>query len=948
MLIGKLFNNIPEKFKHHEFRNLSFDSRNCKLKDIFFSIKGTNSNGNNFIKNAIKNGARTIISDLNYQGLKNGVLYINSSNVRKTLSYAGSKIFIKKQKTLIGITGTNGKSSVANFYYQILSQNKKLSASIGTLGIKSKLYKKNFEITTLDPITLHRNLQIIKNKKVNNVILEASSHGLKQSRLDHLIFNCSIFTNFSRDHLDYHKNYKDYLNSKLKLFKNLTKKNATVIFDNDLSTSKILKKICNVKKFKIITIGKKNSDLNINRISYFKDLQVVEFDYKKKKYSINLKLVGKLQVKNILMACLAAECSGVKFYKIISNIHKIKPVEGRMEQIKRIKNGSKVILDFAHTPDALKSSLENLKEQYPLNNLNIVFGCGGNRDKAKRSLMGKIADKYCKKVYLTDDNPRDEIPKKIRSQIKSKISKKKLIEISSRKNAISKAINNLTSGDILLVAGKGHETYQQYGSIKKSFSDRKIINTEINKKNASLFNDWKLNILNEHCELNKISRKLKSKNILINSKKINKKDIFFGLKGKFNDGSKFADEAIKNGAAFCIVNSYKNKSIKKIKVDSSLNTLTKSASTLRKVSNSKIISITGSSGKTSLKELLAFVFNKITPTSYSKYSYNNKFGVPLSLLNIKKKHDFSILEVGMDKKGEINKLTNIIKPDLGIITNISYAHIKNFNNLNQIAKAKAEMMNNITLDGTIVLNMDDNYFNYLKEIAIQKKLKVISFSKKNNSSNIGLIKIIKKYSKLKLIIRVNNSKKDFIVNQNLKPYLTNILATIAVLSKFFDLNKIDRNIFLNFKIPKARGDTVKIKFKKKSILLTDESYNSNPLSLNFAVKNFDSIKTQKKKILVLSDMLELGKFSKYLHIKVAKSINKTKINKIYVYGRYVRDLYKNLTKIKQGKILKNKNEIYELVRNNIDNNHHFMFKGSNSTGLQEVVSNIKKRKIYAI
>ena len=948
MLIGKLFNNIPEKFKHHEFRNLSFDSRNCKLKDIFFSIKGTNSNGNKFIKNAIKNGARTIISDLNYQGLKNGILYINSSNVRKTLSYAGSKIYIKKPKNLVGITGTNGKSSVANFYYQILSQNKKLSASIGTLGIKSKFYKKNFEITTLDPITLHRNLQIIKNKKINNVIMEASSHGLKQSRLDHLRFNCSIFTNFSRDHLDYHKNYKDYLNSKLKLFKNLTKKNATVIFDNDLSTSKILKKICNVKKFKITTIGKKNSDLNINRISYFKDLQFIEFDYKKKKYSINLQLVGKLQVKNILMACLAAECSGVKFSKIISNIHKIKPVEGRMEQIKRIKNGSKVILDFAHTPDALKSSLENLKDQYPLNNLNIVFGCGGNRDKAKRPLMGKIADKYCEKVYLTDDNPRDEIPKKIRSQIKSKISRKKLIEIPSRKNAISKAINNLTSGDILLVAGKGHETYQQYGSTKKSFSDREIINTGINKKNASLFNDWKLNILNEHCDLNKISRKLNSKNILINSKKINKKDIFFGLKGKFNDGSKFADEAIKNGAAFCIVNSYKNKSIKKIKVDSSLNTLTKAASTLRTVSNSKIISITGSSGKTSLKELLAFVFNKITPTSYSKNSYNNKFGVPLSLLNIKKKHDFSILEVGMDKKGEINKLSNIIKPDLGIITNISYAHIKNFNSLNQIAKAKAEMMNNIILDGTIILNMDDNYFTYLKEIAIQKKIKIISFSKKNNFSNIGLVKIIKKSLKLKLIVRVNNSNKDFIINQNLKPYLTNVLATIAVLSKFFDLKKIDRNIFLNFEIPKARGDTVKINFKKKSILLTDESYNSNPLSLNFAIKNFDSVKTKKKKILVLSDMLELGKFSKYLHIEVAKSINKTKINKIYVYGRYVRDLYKNLTKTKQGKILKNKNEIYELVRNNIDNNHHFMFKGSNSTGLQEVVSNIKKRKMYAI
>ena len=157
---------------------------------------------------------------------------------------------------------------------------------------------------------------------------------------------------------------------------------------------------------------------------------------------------------------------------------------------------------------------------------------------------------------------------------------------------------------------------------------------------------------------------------MINSKEIKKNDIFFGLKGKSNDGSKFADEAIKKGAAFCIVNSNKNGNTKKIKVNNPLKTLTEVASKLREVTNSTIISITGSSGKTSLKELLAFAFSKLTPTSYSKYSYNNKFGVPLSLFNIKKKHKFSILEVGMDKKGEIDKLTGIIKPYLGIITNI--------------------------------------------------------------------------------------------------------------------------------------------------------------------------------------------------------------------------------------------------------------------------------------
>ncbi len=454
--------------------------------------------------------------------------------------------------------------------------------------------------------------------------------------------------------------------------------------------------------------------------------------------------------------------------------------------------------------------------------------------------------------------------------------------------------------------------------------------------------------MNENCGLKNISKKIKSKNISINSKEIKKNDIFFGIKGKSNDGSKFSDEAIKKGAAFCIVNSNKNGNRKKIKVNNPLKTLTESAFKLREVTKSIMISITGSSGKTSLKELLAFALSKLSPTSYSKHSYNNKFGVPLSMFNIKKKHNFSILEVGMDKKGEIDKLTKIIKPDLGIITNISYAHIKNFNNLDQIARAKAEIMNNIVSNGTIILNADDKYFKFFNKIAKNKNLKVISFGKKNRSSNIRLLKMKKKSSKIKLVIGINNAKKTFTINQELQPYLMNILASITVLSQFFNLKQISQNIFLNFKIPNARGNLFKVNINKKSILVTDESYNSNPLSLNFAVQNFDNFQTSRKKILILSDMLELGKFSKKLHADAAKNINKSKINKIYVYGKYVKETFKNIVKNKKGEIFKNKNEIYRLVLKNFDNNHHFMFKGSNSTGLKEVVSNIKKRNIYAL
>ena len=221
MLVGSFFKNINPKYKSHFFSGLSFNSLNVKKNNIFFSIKGTKINGNQFIKNAIKKGAKTIVSNLNFKGLKNKVLYIKTNNPRKLLSEVASKVYKNKPKNLIAVTGTNGKSSIADFYYQILDLNKKKVASIGTLGIKT--YLKNLEIknTTLDPISLNDHLQKIKKLNIDNVILEASSHGLKQNRLNELNYKTGIFTNLSHDHLDYHKSFKDYLKSKLLLFKNL-------------------------------------------------------------------------------------------------------------------------------------------------------------------------------------------------------------------------------------------------------------------------------------------------------------------------------------------------------------------------------------------------------------------------------------------------------------------------------------------------------------------------------------------------------------------------------------------------------------------------------------------------------------------------------------------------------------------------------------------------------
>ena len=232
MLLGEVLKNINKKFKSIRFKNIRFNSKECKSNDIFFAISGNNLNGNNFINDAINNGAKIIVSNLKYEGFdKKKILIVKSKYPRKLLSEAASNYYSKKPKNIIAVTGTNGKTSITNFYYQILSLNKAKVAAIGTLGVISKKYNLQTKNTSIDPVNIHKILQKIKELKIDNVILEASSHGLKQNRLNNINFNTALFTNLSRDHLDYHKTFKDYLNSKLILFNKLLKNKGNIVFD---------------------------------------------------------------------------------------------------------------------------------------------------------------------------------------------------------------------------------------------------------------------------------------------------------------------------------------------------------------------------------------------------------------------------------------------------------------------------------------------------------------------------------------------------------------------------------------------------------------------------------------------------------------------------------------------------------------------------------------------
>ena len=620
MLLKKLIKNCPEKISNIKVRGLSSDTRKLKKGDLFFALQGSKHSGEKFVSEAVKKGACAIISS---KKIKGNFRVIVVKNIRDLLGEACAKFYSKKPKNIIAVTGTNGKSSVADFFHQILTFNGFSAATIGTLGIKTKTVKKN-NLTSPDVISLHKELSYLKENKIENVLIEASSHGLSQGRLKGINLKAGIFTNFSQDHMDYHKSMKKYFNSKMILFKKILKKKSYIIADVNIPEFKKIKKIAQNKKLKKIFINDLNKEYNF---SFFKP-------------------IGDFQKKNLSMAIKACEILGLNKRKISSCINKLKSVKGRMELVKEFPNQTKVFVDFAHTPEAINTAVNSLKKHYE-KDITIVFGCGGERDKVKREKMGKIANKLCKKIFITDDNPRRENPAAIRKSIIKYIKKDKVIEIGNRTTAIHTAIRQSNPNEIILIAGKGHEDYQDYGKKKLKISDFEIVRNFKIKKNKSKkeINIQQNNFLIKKFIKTEIDREFLG--VSIDSKSIKKGNLFVAIKGKNNDGHRYIKEAVLRGASYCVISKNLNRIPKHkiIKVPQTYNFLKELALLKRKHTNGKIIAVTGSSGKTTVKDLIGNLLNNYGKTYFSPRSFNNSYGVPLSLCNLEQDHKYGVFEI---------------------------------------------------------------------------------------------------------------------------------------------------------------------------------------------------------------------------------------------------------------------------------------------------------------
>jgi UDP-N-acetylmuramoyl-L-alanyl-D-glutamate--2,6-diaminopimelate ligase len=463
---------LDARYAGLEIGGVTADSRTVKRGDLFVAITGGKADGLRFIAPAIAAGATAIMAERAPEpALPSGVAFARVANARRALALAAAKLNPRQPRTVAAVTGTSGKTSVAAFTRQIWSALGLSAASIGTIGIVSPKGEIYGSLTTPDPVALHRALDALAGDGVSHLAIEASSHGLDQFRLDGLRIAAAGFTNITRDHLDYHPSFEAYLAAKLRLFDALLAPGAGAVIDADHGHADAVFAAAKARGLSIMTVGRKATGIRLVHSAIDGFAQLLRLEHGGKDFAVRLPLVGEFQVENALVAAGLAIATGSDADAVFPALENLRGAKGRLELVGS-SHGAPIFVDYAHKPDALAKALDALRP-YVSGKLVVVFGAGGDRDRGKRPLMGAVAAENADRIIVTDDNPRSEDAAAIRAAII--VAAPGAVEIGDRREAIRTAIAGLRSGDVLMIAGKGHETGQIIGERTVEFSDHEAV-----------------------------------------------------------------------------------------------------------------------------------------------------------------------------------------------------------------------------------------------------------------------------------------------------------------------------------------------------------------------------------------------------------------------------------------------------------------------------------------
>lgn len=447
---------------------LTADSRTVEPGFLFAAIPGGVVDGARFIADAVARGAAAVLVR---EAVPLGVPAVVVANPRRGLAQLAARFYGLQPATVIGITGTNGKTSTAAFLRQIWAAQGIASASIGTVGVVSDVLSETSAHTTPHPVALHRILATLAHRNVTHAAIEASSHGLAQFRVDAVRFAAVGFTNFSRDHLDYHSNVADYLATKVRLFAELVPPGAPAVICTDSAEHAVVAAAAAARGAVPLTVGAGGAFLRLVAAEQQGFAQRLTVAHEGNEHAILLPLAGGFQASNALLAAGLAIATGTPAAAAFAALEQLVGARGRLDLVGHTARGAPVFVDYAHTPDALSKALETLRS-YTSGQLRVVFGCGGDRDAGKRPEMGAVAARLADDIIVTDDNPRSEEPAAIRAAIRA--GAPLAAEIADRAEAIATAIGRLGTGDVLLIAGKGHETGQIVQGRVLPFSDHDV------------------------------------------------------------------------------------------------------------------------------------------------------------------------------------------------------------------------------------------------------------------------------------------------------------------------------------------------------------------------------------------------------------------------------------------------------------------------------------------
>ena len=454
-----------------EFSGLAADSREVKPGFLFAALKGTKTDGGRFIEDAVKRGAVLVLGapELAEQVRKLGVGFIADENPRRRLALMAAEFYGAQPKCVAAVTGTNGKTSVAHFLRQIWSSQGRKAASLGTIGIYSPSGHVQLSHTTPDPVELHAQLARLKREGVDHLALEASSHGLDQFRLDGIDVAAAAFTNITRDHMDYHPTFEEYLEAKLGLFERLVRKGGVAVVNKDADHASDFVAVAERRGLRVVTVGTHGETLKLTGQVPRTRGQDLSVFYQGQARTVALPLAGLFQASNALVAAGIALGLGDPVDEVFAALETLEGAPGRLELVAQTRAGASIYIDYAHTPDAIETVLTALRPHVK-GRLHVVFGCGGDRDRGKRPLMAAAAARCADSVIVTDDNPRSEDPAAIRREVLQGAPNAR--EVGDRAEAIRLGIAALGPDDTVVIAGKGHEDYQIVGSQTRPFSDR--------------------------------------------------------------------------------------------------------------------------------------------------------------------------------------------------------------------------------------------------------------------------------------------------------------------------------------------------------------------------------------------------------------------------------------------------------------------------------------------